>query len=391
MPEGDSRVGRDHCQTASVDLHERGHASAPPQRAAFTLGPVKRPSVVSRHPALRWLAPIAVAGVAGLAATGMFRADATSESLPQTSPAALIAAVQAPMTAAFSGTVISRMNLGLPEMPSLGMDRQSASVTSLLSGSHTVQVWYGGVDRQRVAILGSTDETDVFRSGSNLWQWNSADRSAVHTILPGQRELSGVAQLPTPAAIASQVLERLDPTTKIDVRTDQRVANRSAYELILTPRTTSTRVGSVHITVDGRTKVPLGVQVYSRGATSASIDVTFTSIRFVHPPSSYFTFTPPSNARVRTVDLRDSLPPAEGATSRVGTYGTGWTTIYTYRTRGHLTMDPALSSACTRESGTWGKGRILESNLVNVLFTDEGRIYAGAVDPDALYAAAGSR
>ncbi|MEO9140163.1 MAG: hypothetical protein ABI345_13995 [Jatrophihabitans sp.] len=349
------------------------------------------PSVVSRHPSLRWLAPIAVAGLAGLAATGMFRADVTSDSLPKASPAALIAAVQAPMTVAFSGTVISRLDLGLPEMPSLGVDRQSASVSSLLSGSHTVQVWYGGEQRQRIAVLGSTDETDVFRSGPDLWQWNSADRSAVHTILPPWMGLTTPAAVPTPAALASRALESLDPTTKIVVRTDHRVANRSAYELILTPQTLSTRVGSVHIAVDGRTKVPLSVQVYSRGATSAAIDVTFTSIRFNHPPKTYFTFTPPSNASVRTVDLRDSPRTANGATGRIGTYGSGWTTVYTYRARGHLTLDPALRSACTRESGAWGKGELFASQLVSVLITDNGHIYAGAVDPDALFAAAGSR
>ena len=34
--------------------------------------------------------------------------------------------------------------------------------------------------KQRVALLGATDETDVFRNGRSVWQWSSADRRAVH-------------------------------------------------------------------------------------------------------------------------------------------------------------------------------------------------------------------
>jgi hypothetical protein len=45
----------------------------------------------------------------------------------------------------------------------------------------------------------------------------------------------------------------------------------------------------------------------------------------------------------------------------------------------------------TPVSGAWGKGRLLESSLLSVLVTDDGRLLAGAVAPDQLYAAAGSR
>ena len=36
----------------------------------------------------------------------------------------------------------------------------------------------------------------------------------------------------------------------------------------------------------------------------------------------------------------------------------------------------------------WGSGRLLDSKLVSILITDDGRVFAGAVDPSALYAAA---
>jgi hypothetical protein len=39
-------------------------------------------------------------------------------------------------------------------------------------------------------------------------------------------------------------------------------------------------------------------------------------------------------------------------------------------------------------SGSWGSGRLLQSKLFTVLVTDDGRVLAGAVAPDRLYAAA---
>lgn len=356
------------------------------------------PPIVHRHPSLRWLAPLGIVGVAGLAATGMFRAQATSESLPETSPGALIAAVQAPHVTGFSGTVVSRLALGLPELPAIGNAGNGSSLTSLLSGSHTVQVWYGGADKQRIALLGATDETDLFRSGRQVWQWSSADHVALHTLLPKHTDRAARIPSPagslTPSGLANDALEALDPSTKMAVKTDLRVANRSAYELILTPRTTSSRIRAVHISVDGKTKIPLGVQVFARGERLAAIDVAFTSIRFAQPSASYFRFTAPADATVREFDLGKYLPrevPAAGP-QRIVAIGRSWSTIYTYRTGKPIAMPKgALRRGTTPVHGSWGHGRLFESSLLSVLITDDGRVYAGAVDPDALYAAAGAK
>jgi hypothetical protein len=39
-------------------------------------------------------------------------------------------------------------------------------------------------------------------------------------------------------------------------------------------------------------------------------------------------------------------------------------------------------------SGDWGSGRLLKTRLVSVLLTDDGRLLAGAVNPQRLYEAA---
>ena len=42
-------------------------------------------------------------------------------------------------------------------------------------------------------------------------------------------------------------------------------------------------------------------------------------------------------------------------------------------------------------SGSWGKGRLLSTTLLTAVITDDGRVAVGAVVPDALYRALGSR
>jgi outer membrane lipoprotein-sorting protein len=370
-------------------------------------------TVLTRHRALRWLAPVGVLAVAAVAATGMFKQPARPATLPDTSPAALLAAVQTSHVTGFSGTVVSTLSLGLPELPGLGGAAggtdAGSSLTSLLSGSHTMQVWYGALDEQRVALLGATDETDVFRNGRSVWEWSSADRKAVHLTLPavsGKRSTTtaappstGAGSL-TPPALARRALAALDPTTAVRVVPGGRVADRSTYELVLTPRTTATRIGSVRVDVDGATKIPLAVRVFARGATSPAVDVAFTSIRFHEPAKRNFQFTPPPDATVRHVHAGTAKPatsvtpaPGQVATARpqLTVRGSGWARVVATRlpkTAIASVQRNAVYESLTPVTGSWGKGRLLQSALVSVLLTTDGRVYAGAVPPAALYAAA---
>jgi outer membrane lipoprotein-sorting protein len=354
------------------------------------------PSILQRHRALRWLVPVGVVCVAGLAATGIFQANASSESLPETTPAALIAAVQHTEVDGFSGTVISHLALGLPELPSLPAVGEDTSFDALLSGSHTLQVWYGGLGKQRIALLGATDETDLFRDGRTVWQWSSADRVALHAMLPERSRdadsvTPSVAASLTPDELARRALDALDPSTKVSMDGDHTVADRSAYELVLTPRNEATKVGSVHISVDGETKVPLGVQVYPRGSSSPAIDVAFTSIRFGSQPNQNFVFSPPPDAQVSTLRLTTDSPADRPHVTKVGS---GWTSVFAMapgKQAAAKFSKGVLRKELAPVAGSWGKGRLLDSALLSVLVTHDGRVYAGAVDPVALYAAAASK
>lgn len=377
------------CQTASVDLGRAGNASARSQSQRRILDSVHLPRFLKQRRTRLWLVPAGIAGAAALAATGAFDAATSSGSLPATTPAALVADIRGSAVSGFSGTVVSRLSLGLPEVVSLGAAGGPGALASLLAGSHTLQVWYGGPDEQRVALLGSTEETDVFRDGSDMWQWSSADQVAVHASVP-TADGPTVAARPsvasiTPTVLAQAALAALGADTDVDVESGRTVADRSAYELVLTPRGDVTKVGAVHISVDGTTKIPLGVQIFARGAGVPAVDVAFTSIRFGRQAARNFDFTPPPNATVR--DTGAGSDATAGRTTRTGS---GWTTVVGLRPgRAAIErMAAPLLKALPRVSGSWGKGRLFDSSLLSVLVTDDGRVYVGAVAPSALYSAA---
>lgn len=355
---------------------------------------MQSPAIVQRHPALRWLVPLGVLCIAGAAITSAIRSRETAETLPDTDPAALVSAVQHNGNAGFSGTVVSQLSLGLPALatlPALSRPKSAASFTSLLEGSHTMQIWYGGHTRQRVALLGAGEETDLFRDGRDLWQWNSSDGVAVHTRLHRRTDFGlfdQPAEALTPAALADDALSSMDADTALSVGDDVVVADRPAYELVVTPNSRTTKIGSVRVAIDGATKVPLGVQIYPKGSSSAAIDVAFTSIRFGMPAGRNFDFVPPPSATVTDFSSRSRTQPGRIA----AVSGSGWSTVYQLHAAARHTDKAPVAAVDFRTmvtvSGHWGKGRIVQSPMLSMLITKNGRVYAGTVRPAQLFTVA---
>ncbi|MGX7677344.1 LolA family protein [Jatrophihabitans sp. DSM 45814] len=369
---------------------------------------VPRSGATSRRRALRWLVPVGAVGVVALIASGVLSAGANPNLAPQTS-AQLLASVGDAKLSGFSGTVIEKASLGLPELPNIAGPGGSSSsgLLGMLTGSHTVRVWYGGETEQRLALVDSLGEQDVFRNGRDLWQWDSESRIATHTLLPTDAaKINGAPaeQTPyvSPSDAAARALALIDPSTTVTTEATEVVAGRSAYTLVLTPKDGRSRVGSVRISVDGKTKVPLRVVVTARGSNQAAIDVGFTQVRFAAPDQDNFTFKPAAGVTIKESPAPAAISPGAKAGNAPVPAGAGYTVIGSgWTSVAKLTGVPSLS-ALTRDSGevgpligglpavsgTWGSGHLFTSSLISALLTNDGRAYVGAVDPEVLYQAA---
>jgi outer membrane lipoprotein-sorting protein len=383
-------------------------------------------SVMASRPVLRWVVPggvlVAVLGGGAIATTLAASAEA---SLPPRSPAQLLVDVQTARLDAVAGTVTEKADLGLPSLPDgIGGRDSGANLTTLITGSHTLRVWYSGPDKARVALLGTLGESDIIRNGKDVWIWSSSTKTAQHQVLSEKDAgtASGARKAPispsmlpsTPQEAADQVLAQLDPTTNVSVDPARTVAGRPVYTLALTPKDTNSKVAKVTIGIDGTKHIPLQVQIFAKGYASPAFTIGFTDVSFNRPDAQRFAFTPPPGATVTQGDTMPSLPSAPrqaGEAPKTAVIGTGWTSVLVARmpqeqapqqtppvgqqktrpragaVQGSQSLD-AILGALPQVRGSWGSGRMFSGRLFSVLLTDDGRVLVGAVSGQQLTTAA---
>jgi outer membrane lipoprotein-sorting protein len=374
-------------------------------------------SVLKNRAVLRWLVPV-TAGVAvagGGVAVGTLAATA-DPALPPRTAAQLLEDLRTSRLDGLSGTVVQRADLGLPQLANLAGLAGGNELTSLVTGTHTLRVWYAGPERQRLALVDTLGEQDVLRNGRDLWTWNSRTNTASHRTLPADGTDAPSAPA-TPADAADRALAAIDPSTAVTVGRSSTVAGRSVYELVLTPRDKQSLVHQVRIALDAKEHVPLRFEVLADKAQEPAFEVAFTQVDFRTPDADQFRFNPPRGVTVTEEKAeapgrqheKAEVPGRQRPTDRrpdgsdVRTVGTGWTTVLVARLDGAGAGAPgrgapavpgggaegpdvaALLGTLEKVSGDWGSGRLLTSKLFSVLLTDDGRVLAGLVIPERLY------
>ncbi len=376
-------------------------------------------SKITARPKLRWLAPAAVLGmIASGAAIAQIPAEADS-GLQDITAEQLLTDIANAKQDGFSGTVVSSTDLGLPQLPS-GMQGSASgdavsTVLGLLTGDQTMKVWVAGEEKARVALLENNAETDVITNKDQTWLWSFSKNTATQIAVtpdPNHPDATKSAS-PTPMTpdqAAKELLGKLGKDATISVSGTDKVAGRSVYDLSLTPKSSESLIGRVELAVDGTTKMPLAVQVTARNTGKIAASVSYTSIDYSVPADSNFSFTPPPGATVKkqNINMADARAKAEAEKSGTAAtkpattvVGSGWTSVL-------ITDQPTNSAApatsadakqgetaqqradaektakafldqLPKVSGSWGSGRLLSTNLVNVIITDDGRVAAGAV------------
>jgi outer membrane lipoprotein-sorting protein len=372
-------------------------------------------SVFRSRPALRWLVPSAAAVIVigGGAAAGTIVASA-DPSLPDRSAAQLLVDVQNAKIDGLSGTIVQSADLGLPAVAGAAGSGSATDLTRLIAGSNTARVWYGGEDKQRIALMGATGETDVIRNGTDVWMWNSSENKGTHVKVPaGKPDRAALpSSVPsTPQEAADAALAAIDGTTQVTTTGAAKVAGRDAYELVLSPRDTASLIGQVRLAIDAEHHIPLRVDVYAKNAVSPAVRVAFQQISFTTPDAQQFAFNPPPGAQISEANAAQLSKEHKAAEAEVQAQaekpgfapkviGTGWTTVFTAKLPEAGKDDaktPKGAEAANMEkmagmlpevSGSWGKGNLFAGTLFSVLVTDDGRVFAGAVAPEVLYQAA---
>jgi outer membrane lipoprotein-sorting protein len=390
----------------------------------------------------RWAVPGGVlAAVAAVAAGALVSTAQASPVLPHRTPAQLLAAVAATKSMpALTGTIDETAALGLPQLPGTN---DPTSVTSLLTGSHTIKIWYANPGHIRLALPGTMSETDMIRNGNSAWLWQSNFYSVQHFLLPTHLPKPEHAQPPmpalTPQQAANQAIKAVGPTTTVSVQSNVVVAGQDAYQLVLQPKSHRSLIGQVRIAVDASHSVPLRVQLFPRHAASPAFQVGFTSISFVRPAASNFQFTPPRGAKVSTDRISASDWDSSTMQGQPNVIGQGWLAVAEFppgtmsglgfaqkaagkasaasgsAANGSSSASSVAGSAAQSVAGqapsnansgeygavlasmiqsakqvhgSWGSGRLLRTSLLSVLITSDGKVFAGAVTPSVLYSAA---
>lgn len=344
----------------------------------------------------RWFVPVtAVAVVAGVGTLGPVVADA-SPNLPDITAQELLTKVQTAKVDGLSGTVRSATDLGLPALPGV---EGGSQIPDLLTGEHTARVAFASPNKARVSVLDDMAERVLTTDGTTAWAYDSSEREATKLTLPARANRPGKPEVKPesydPAAVAKQFLDAIDPTTTVEVSGTDKVAGRDAYKLRLVPKTDKSTVGSVTLAIDSKNYVPLEVTVMPRTGSDPAVQLGFSAVSFDVPAASTFAFTPPKGVTVKEQKApahrqvpTPVKPPA--AADKPTVIGVGWESVVALRDVDIPRTGPVgqlLANARTVE-GSWGKGKILTSKMVNALITDDGRVLVGLVSPDTLVAAA---
>jgi outer membrane lipoprotein-sorting protein len=241
---------------------------------------------------------VTVAFAAGLLAAVLAVPARGEVTLPQLTPAELIAKMAAEVqdVQAVHGE-FSWTNRLLGDGP-LRLPAGAPEDAEALLPSGTGEVWYQD-GRARVQMADGEVEVTAVKSGAVAWFYRSLNNTALRVALPAEATAAdhwSHLDKVTPFLVGLG-LARLAPAAGVDVG-QETVAGRAAYVLIMTPTSELTTLDSATLAVDGQTFVPLRVEVFARGQSDPVFSAGFTSVEYDPVDTGIFAYAPPAGATV---------------------------------------------------------------------------------------------
>ncbi|MBM7772002.1 outer membrane lipoprotein-sorting protein [Actinokineospora baliensis] len=340
------------------------------------------------------------AGVAGLVLIASpAGADETPPVLPPISAEALVQSTIEAHVPSLAGAVELRNDIGLP-IPGLPQ----------VSGDNVARVYADGTGRGRVSLKDGSGERTFVQDGTTTWLWSSANRSVTKfDSAKGADPKEVEDKLADPAAAAKEVVDLIKESSTVSVDGTARVAGRSVYQLVLTPKPTErTLLREVRVSVDSETRVPLRLEVLANGQSEPALRVGFTEFSTGAQDPALFTFTPPAGAKVvegstegKNEGDREDLFKA----ANLKIVGDGWDTVATGQVpaallsaqvpqsgeRQAVDVTSMLKRLGKEVSGPFGTGYAISTKVGTALVTTDGRIAVGAVPQQVLIDALGQK
>ena len=300
-------------------------------------------------------------------------------------------------------------------------------------------------DASEYSVIHNSGELWAYDSRSDAAYHAEAPRDREADRRLGGRQLPKGLGEASPQELSRKALAAVDGTTSVTVDGTAKVAGRDTYQLLIKPKQAGSTVDSVRIAVDAEKGVPLKFTLMPKSGGRAVVDAGFTSVDYDRPAARTFEFTPPEGTEVTEQSelarkhrddeaVQRALPgigkpgvqpdfgkpglgmPDAGkqhpGKSGFSLIGKGWTTVAELkapepsaaedqadardgdgaRADGDAGLPPEarkmLQGFGDEVTGEFGTGTVFSTRLVNVLLTDDGAVYAGAVDKSLLVKAA---
>jgi outer membrane lipoprotein-sorting protein len=244
----------------------------------------------------------AIALVVGVAVAGAGQTDPLP---PITAPDLLAKMAQTKDVTAVSGDVSWHNGLfgDLGSVAGSGMAQAPAQSPLTSDGSGRIWVSDAGA---KVESQGSGGDQVVVvdKAARTAWVYDYANNTVKKFDVTGTAPAETASPAPsatmvTPQAITAY-LQQVARFATVEVAGQAKVAGQDTYLLRMTPVAKDTALGYVQAAIDGKTMVPLQVEVYAKGATTPVIKFGFSSVSYGSIDPSTFAFTPPAGTKVTT-------------------------------------------------------------------------------------------
>lgn len=312
-------------------------------------------------------------------------------------------------------------------VPQLIEQNALTQALELISGTHRIRI-YASDAGMRLQILDPMSQRDLIINQNELWIYNDRDATAqtatIESTVTEAEQADFEAKVRTqieeyaaslqldlgnPDAVADFLLEKVSGDTVISVGKDHLVAGRTAYQLIAEPKAANSLIDSVVISVDSETGMALKVEVFSVEQKSAVFEIGFESISFETPTASLFEFTPPSGTTVTQLELPTELE-AQLETLQMQDWseadleqkkaeleakfadqpqpeliGSGWESVLKLQEiPGQVPMGMLENELFADLMEQTELGKVFSTPAMNVLITNSGEVYIGAVTVEYL-------